>query len=185
MTSPSPIRRCTECGEPQTATRRTVDYPESGLDNVELFNVPVWACPNHHEEVEVPAVTQLHELLAYLIIRKPACITGPEIKFLRRRIGIQAKEFAERIGLTAVALSRFETQSRPVSRRIDLLIRLSAAAMIAARDAKPFPADLVPLFQTLEAWDIGSHRLRHIDAAPPDHEWEPDPSEVRELASTR
>lgn len=150
-----------------------MDYPESGLDNVELLNVPVWVCPNSHEEVEIPAVTQLHELLAHLIIRKPACITGPEIKFLRRRIGIQAKVFAERIGLTPVALSRYETQSRPVTRRTDLLIRLAAAALLAARDGKPFPADLAPLVQTLEAWDIGSHRLRHVESAP-DHEWESD-----------
>ena len=176
MTSSSPLRRCTECGEPQRQERRTLDYPESGLNNVQLMNVPVWVCPNEHEEIEIPAVTQLHELLAYLIIRKPACITGPEIKFLRRRIGIQAKEFAERIGLTPVALSRFETQRRAVSRRIDLFIRLSAAALIASRDNKPFPADLAPLVETLEAWDIGNHRLRHIDSAPPDHEWEADRS---------
>jgi transcriptional regulator with XRE-family HTH domain len=140
-----------------------------------LFNVPVWICPNGHEEIEIPAVTQLHELLAQLIIRKPATITGPEIKFLRRRIGIQAKEFAKRIGLTAVALSRFET-GRTVSRKIDLLIKLSAAAMIAARDGKPFPSDLVPLVEKLETWDIGSHRLRHVDSAPPNAEWQQDRS---------
>jgi putative zinc finger/helix-turn-helix YgiT family protein len=172
-----PIRRCTECGAPQHQERRTVDYPESGLTNVELFNVPVWVCPNHHDEVEIPAVTQLHELLAHLIIRKPANLTGGEIKFLRRRVGIQAKEFAQRIGLTPVSLSRFENEQRPVSRKIDLLIKLSAAALIAARDNKPFPADLAPLVRTLEAWDIGRHRLRHVDAAVPEHEWEPTESE--------
>jgi DNA-binding transcriptional regulator YiaG len=136
--------------------------------------VPVWTCSNNHDEVEIPAVTQLHELLAHLIIRKPASISGPEIKFLRRRVGIQAKDFAQRIGLTPEALSRFETGRRRVSRRIDLLIRLSAAALIAARDSKPFPADLAPPVNSLEAWDIGSHRLRHVDSAPPEHEWEPD-----------
>jgi putative zinc finger/helix-turn-helix YgiT family protein len=177
MTDNTPsIRRCTQCGEQQRQQRSTVDYPESGLTNVELLNVPVWVCPNKHQEVEIPAVTQLHELLAYLIIRKPAIITGAEIKFLRRRVGIQAKEFAQRIGLTPVSLSRFENGQRRVSRRIDLLIRLSAAALIAARDNKPFPADLAPLVRTLEAWDIGSHRLRHIDAAIPNHEWEADES---------
>lgn len=164
-----------------------MDYPESGLNNVQLINVPVWVCSNGHEEVEIPAVTRLHELLAQLIIRKPAPITGPEIKFLRRRVGIQAKEFAERIGLTPVALSRFETGRSPVSRRIDLLIRLSAAALIAATDNKPFPSDLAPLLDHLEAWDIGSHRLRHVDSAPPDHEWETDevPATTRELAGIR
>lgn len=151
-----------------------MDYPESGLTNVQLMNVPVWVCRNKHEEIEIPAVTLLHELLASMIVRKPASITGPEIKFLRRRVGIQAKEFAERIGLTPVALSRFETGRHRVSRRIDLLIKLSAAALIASRDNKPFPSDLAPLVETLEAWDIGSHRLRHVDSAPPECEWQPD-----------
>lgn len=174
MISQPAIRRCTKCGQPQVQERRAVDYPESGLSNVQLINVPVWTCSNSHDEVEIPAVTQLHELLAHMIVRKPAGITGPEIKFLRRRVGIQAKDFAEKIGLTPVALSRFETGSRRISRRIDLLIRLSAAALIAARDSKPFPTDLAPLVNSLEAWDIGSHRLRHVDSAPPEHEWEPD-----------
>jgi hypothetical protein len=73
-------------------------------------------------------------------------------------------------------LSRFETRSRQVNRRIDLLIKLSAAALIASRDGKTFPADLAPLVQRLEAWDIGSHRLRHVDTDA-DHEWETDQPE--------
>jgi putative zinc finger/helix-turn-helix YgiT family protein len=179
MTDARDPRRCAECGEPQHEERRTVDYPESGLTNVQLANVPVWVCANGHDELEIPAVTQLHELLAHLIIRKPASLTGGEIRFLRRRIGIQAKEFAERIGLTPVALSRFETGKFRVSRRTDLLIKLSVAALIAARDNKPLPADLVPLLNRLEAWDIGSHRLRHVDSAPPECEWQPDTVECQ------
>ena len=171
MTETPAIRRCTECGEPQTEVRQAGDYPESGLDNVQLINLPVWVCSNGHEELEVPNVRQLHELLARLIIRKPAPLTGDEIRFLRRRIGLQGKEFSERIGITPQALSRVEN-GRPVHHRTNLLIRLSAAALLAARDNKAMPADLAPLVKRLEAWDIGSHRLRHVDAAPPDHEWE-------------
>src|SRR5687767_1183748 len=133
MTRELPVRRCTECGEPQREVRRIVDYLESGLDNVQLVNVPVWVCANSHEELEIPAITQLHELLAQMIIRKPANLTGPEIRFLRRRVDMQAKEFAERIGLTPVALSRFENGKTVVSQRTGLLIRLAAAIMIAAR----------------------------------------------------
>jgi transcriptional regulator with XRE-family HTH domain len=151
-----------------------VDYYESGLDNVQLINVPIWVCPNKHQEIEIPAVTQLHELLAYLIIRKPASLTGPEVRFLRRRIGIQAKEFAEKIGLTPVTLSRFENGHRRICRRIDLLIKLSAAVLLAARDNKPFPTELTHLLDTLEGWDIGRHRLRHTDSTLAEHEWEPD-----------
>lgn len=149
-----------------------MDYPESGLSNVQLLNVPVWVCENGHEETEIPAVNQLHELLAHLILRKPAHLRGAEIKFLRRRISMQAKQFAERIGITPVQLSRLETDARPMSHRMDLLIRLSMAALIAARDGKPFPADMAPTVEKLEAWDIGRHRLRHIDQSVPEHEWE-------------
>lgn len=109
-----------------------------------------------------------------MIIRKPANLTGQEIRFLRRRVDMQAKEFAARIGLTPVALSRFETGKRAVSARTGLLIRLATAVLIAAGDNKPIPADLVPLLEGLEAWDIGSHRLRHVESAPPNEEWQAD-----------
>jgi putative zinc finger/helix-turn-helix YgiT family protein len=166
-------RRCTECGTLQHVERKTVPYPQSGLLNVELSNVPIWVCSNGHEEVEIPAVTELHELLAQLIIRKPAMLNGAEVKFLRRRVELTAKEFAERIGITPQHLSRLENDRSIKSKVLDLLIRLSVASMIAARDQKPFPADLAPFVNQLEeAWDIGAHRLKHNDHAAPQHEWE-------------
>ena len=42
MPNNRPPRRCTECGELQHLTTTTTDYPESGLDNVQLINVPMW-----------------------------------------------------------------------------------------------------------------------------------------------
>ncbi len=172
MPDTTPVRRCAECGAAQHIERRTTDYPESGLANVQLINVPVWVCERGHEELEVPAVNQLHELLASMVVRKPARLSGAEIKFLRKRVGLSGKTFAERIGITPVQLSRLETGARPVTQRTDLLIRLAIAAFMAARDAKAFPADLTPFIDKLEAWDIGSHRLRHCDQATPDREWE-------------
>ncbi len=168
------IRKCTECGTPQHVERRTTDYPESGLSNVQLINVPVWVCENGHEEFEIPAVSELHDLLAWMIVRKPARLVGPEIKFLRRRVDLSAKTFADRIGVTPVQLSRVETGARHVTHRMDLLIRLAIAAFIAAKQGKPFPADMTPFIAKLEAWDIGSHRLRHRDQPTPDREWEPE-----------
>jgi transcriptional regulator with XRE-family HTH domain len=169
MTKP-PARRCTDCGEPQTQTRRTVNYPESGLNNVVLSNVPVWVCPNNHEEKEIPAISQLHELLAQMIIRKPAPLVGAEIRFLRRRVDLTAKEFAAKIGLTPVRLSQLENLKDGVHKRADLLVRLSIAALIATRDSKPFPNDLGHLVDQLErALDTGAHRLRHTDS--PFREW--------------
>ena len=96
-TPPQPMshktaRRCVECGEPQQLTRETVPYPESGLDNVQLLNVPVWVCPNKHEELEVPAVEELHNLLAHMIVRQPSPLSGRDIRFIRRRLGLTARD---------------------------------------------------------------------------------------------
>lgn len=148
-------------------------YPQSGLNNVQLENVPVWVCVNRHEEVHIPAMTQLHDLLAQMIVRKPSTLTGAEVKFLRRRIGSSGKDFAQNLGITPVQLSRLENGTRRITRRTDLLIRLVIATYIAARESRPFPRDMVPLIEQLEqAWDIGAHRLKHIDDGLPDHEWE-------------
>jgi putative zinc finger/helix-turn-helix YgiT family protein len=139
-------------------------YPESGLNNVQLINLPVWVCTNGHEEVTIPAMTELHELIAHSIIRKPAALDAAEIKFLRRRVGLSAREFAERLGITPIHLSRYENDRRRPTKPMDLLIRLAAATLLAARDGKPIPADLGPFIDQLEqAWEIGTHRLRHVD----------------------
>ena len=75
MASERPPRRCTECREAQRLTRATTDYPESGLDNVKLVDVPVWECGNGHQEVEIPKAEQLHGLLVNTLISKPAAKT--------------------------------------------------------------------------------------------------------------
>ena len=169
------IRRCAECGEPQTVVRKTVPYPESGLDNVQLSNVPVWTCANGHEEIQIPSVIELHELLAHMIIRKPAPLVGAEVKFLRKRLRLTAKEFACRIGLTDVRLSQLENRIVPLPKRGDLLIRLVVAALISTRDGKPFPTDLGHLIEQFESFikeQLGAHRLKYNEQAPHHHEWE-------------
>lgn len=173
MTQPEPRRRCTECGQPQDVQRQAVMYPESGLDNVQLVNVPVWVCANQHEEVEIPAVTALHDLIAHSIIRKPAPLNAAEIKFLRRRVDLTGNEFAAHLGITPIHLSRVENGRRKPAKPLDLLIRLVTAVLIAQRDKKPLPADLAPFVDQLEqGWDIGTHRLAHIDKPlPEEEEW--------------
>jgi putative zinc finger/helix-turn-helix YgiT family protein len=165
-------RRCTVCGATQVSERRTLDYPESGLDNVQLNNVPVWICANGHEEVEVPAIGTLHSLLAELIIRKPVAMKGKEVRFLRKRVGLTAKEFSRRIGLSPEYFSQIENGHTLPERKTELLIRLFAAATLAAKAKEPFPSDLAPILEELEGFDAGAHRVRHNDEAAPNHEWE-------------
>ena len=172
MTTPLGIeRRCSECGAAQEMLHKTVMYPESGLSNVQLENVPVFVCANGHEEMVIPAMTELHQLIAQFIIRKPARLDNGEVRFLRRRVNLTANEFAAHLGITPVHLSRIENGRKVPARPLDLLIRLATASLIAARDKKPFPADLAPFVDQLEQGrDIGTHRLKHLDQALPDED---------------
>jgi transcriptional regulator with XRE-family HTH domain len=165
-------RRCVECGEPQRQVRGSSDYPESGLDNVQLLNVPLWVCANGHEELEVPAVEELHSLLAHLVVRQPAPLSGKDIRFLRRRLGLTARDFSAQMGWTPEWQSQLENGHVTAPRTSDLLMKLACSVLLAKRTGKSAD-DMAPLVEELEAaWRVGAHRLRHNEQAAPEHEWE-------------
>lgn len=155
--------RCFECGAELHLQHETVPCPETGLSNVVLANVPVWRCENDHEELAIPAFEQLLELLSDLVIRKPAPLVGQEVRFLRKRLGLNARMFAERLGMTPVHLSRLENGRRPLPRKSDLLIRLYAAHALAQRRHSPCPPELTAILEQLEALTPADaqHRLRY------------------------
>ena len=164
MTSERSLRRCTECGEAQRLTRATTDYPESGLDNVKLVDVPVWECGNGHQEVKIPKAEQLHGLLVNALIRKPAALAGPEIRFLRKELGMSGRAFARQLGMTAEHLSRLETGRRTVSPTTSLLVRLAVAWELTRRHRIDFPSELRPFVSDLEAVsDGGAWRMQYRD----------------------
>ena len=177
MASARPPRRCTECGEPQRLTRTTTDYPESGLDNVKLVDVPVWECGNGHQEVEIPKAEQLHGLLVNALVSKSAALTGPEIRFLRKELGMSGRAFAIRLGMTPEHLSRLETGRRTVSPTTSLLLRLAVAWELTRRRRIEFPSELQPFVRDLEAAsDAGAHRVQYRGDAPRRQPWTPLPA---------
>jgi len=156
-------RQCFDCGEPLRVELKTVPYPESGLANVRLANVPVWVCANGHEELEIPAIDELHDLLADIIIRKPTPLVGAEVRFLRKRLELTAREFAARLGITAVHLSRLENGRRGLQRSKDLLVRLYCAHTLSVQRHRPCPLEPISILQQLEALQAtdAEHRVRH------------------------
>jgi len=156
-------RLCFECGKRLRLERDTVHYEESGLNNVWLANVPVWRCANGHEELEIPAVDELHDLLADVIIRKAVPLVGQEVRFLRKRLEFTAQQFAVRIGVTPVHLSRLENGRRALQRQMDLLVRLYCAHLLAQKRQQPCPAELTSILAQLESGvaSVSEHRFRH------------------------
>lgn len=179
--SEHPIR-CGECGEAMRCERSTIRYPESGLDNVFLINVPVWRCSNRHEEYEIPAAQQLHDVLAEVIIEKRGPLVGPEIRYLRKHLGLNAIDFSGYLGINPVSLSRIENVKRGVTSTIDRLVRLLFAQLLAAHQNSPCPKSLLPILEGMRqgAFPVTDHRIEHLDV-PSSRIYPAKQSEWREL----
>ncbi len=157
--------------------RTTIDYRESGLDNVELVDAPVWECREGHQEIQIPNAEQLHGLLTNLLIRKTTALKGAEIRFLRKELRLSGRAFAQRLGMTPEHLSRLETGARGVTSTIDLLVRLSVAWELTRRQQIEFPADVKPFAPRLgTSPDVENHRVQHRDDASRDRRWVPIPA---------
>ena len=172
LASVRPPRRCAECGAPQQLVHTTIDYWESGLNNVQLVDAPVWECGDGHQEVEIPNAEQLHRLLVNLLIRKRSVLTGSEIRFLRKELAMSGKLFARQLGMTAEHLSRLETGRREITSTTDLLVRLVVGWELTRRRRIEFPADLQPFVASPDAGpDVGNHRVQHRNDAPAGQQW--------------
>jgi transcriptional regulator with XRE-family HTH domain len=158
---------CGECGLPMSETTGKVPYPESGLSNVELTNVPVWRCTNRHQDVQIPAIDELHLVLAKAIVAQPWGIHGNEVRFLRKFLGYSARAFSHAIGMHHVTLSNFETGRDPIQRDVEYLIRLFFAQALQEKYHTKFPKPLLPVLEALEqGTSQGSLELERVENDP-------------------
>ena len=115
--------KCPECGNIMKKAQRDYRYKESGLHNLVLRGIPVYECKCGNVVAEIPAIELLHRMLADRLFRKPALLTGNEIRFLRKEMGFKAVEFAQLLGVNKVTVSRWENQTKPIGTTSDRLIR--------------------------------------------------------------
>ena len=172
---------CGECGEPMLIVQATLPYPECGLDNVVLCNVPVWECRNGHQDVQIPAVKQLHQVLAQMLVAQPWPLLGQDVRFMRKHLGYSARAFSAIIGLNYVTLSKFENERSRIPRKMDALVRLFCAQALCERLNRRLSKPLIPVLERLEsdqsALDLRDLRLEHVEVeatrtAEPRHRWQ-------------
>ena len=173
---------CSECGEPMREVLACVPYPECGLDDVTLHQVPVRECVNQHRDVQIPAIDELHEVLAEILVSQPSPLKGQDVRFLRKHLGYTARLFSAIIGLNYVTLSKFENERKRIPRKVDALVRLFCAQALSERTRQPLPRPIIPVLKHLESapasFNFGTRRLEHIGlgadgrAAQPRHIWQ-------------
>lgn len=140
--------RCHECGAAlRVRKNRRYVYRESGLSSVVLTGIGILSCPACRSEFpEIPNVLGLHHTIGSHLARKPSPLTGAEFRFLRKEIGLKAKELAGHLGTTGVNLSRWETGDIPVNPAADRLLRVLYLLHTVKAERVIEPANFIQAF---------------------------------------
>jgi DNA-binding transcriptional regulator YiaG len=99
-------------------------FVDSGMPNVYLVGVRYFRCECGQKYVEIPALKQLMSLIARHTVMKDQALSGTEIKFLRKRLGQKAADFAASVKLQPETLSRVENEKQVVGAKTDFYIRI-------------------------------------------------------------
>jgi transcriptional regulator with XRE-family HTH domain len=120
------------CGEQATVVRGDYLFVESGLTNVTLHGVELLKCDRCGSLTPVLSkINKLMQVIASALVLKPSQLTGKEIRFLRKYIGLTGEQFGGKLGLTKEHVSRIENEKHPVGAQTDRLIRYLAISAIS------------------------------------------------------
>lgn len=158
--------KCLQCGTEMTARRENHRYTASGLPNVTLVDVEVRRCARCGEyEVAIPAVADLHRVMALHVGKKREQLTPEEIRFLRKCMGWSGVDFARKMGVTPETVSRWERGRLRMSAPAEALLRIWVATFEPDRDYMHEILDHVP--------DRGKPKRRGLRMFRRAREWEP------------
>jgi transcriptional regulator with XRE-family HTH domain len=91
---------------------------------VYIAGIRYFVCAKCHKHAaQIPAVGQLLAAIARTLVERDALLTGPELRFLRKRLGRKAADLAKILSLTPEHYSRLETGKSSVSEVSDKMIR--------------------------------------------------------------
>ena len=168
--------RCGKCEGQIMERLATVDRPYpfkmSGLSKVYLAGIHIRKCTSCRAESPViPKLGKLNDLIARDLVKKPALLTGEEIRFLRKNAGFPAKTFAELVGVDPKHLSRVENgHTDTLGVPADRLVRVIARA---AENA-PQPQYLALMKGLAAAWSDVKKRSRKSEVENPIFELQKD-----------
>jgi putative zinc finger/helix-turn-helix YgiT family protein len=119
-------RMCSNCGGKAKAVRGIYRFNVSGLDAV-LVGVQLIRCEAcDNEDPVLPNMDDLMKCLAQAVIEKPWRLSGVEIRFLRKYLGMNGEMFSSFIGVDKTTISKWENCHETVGETSDKMIRALA-----------------------------------------------------------
>jgi transcriptional regulator with XRE-family HTH domain len=137
------------CGEKATVICGDYLFVESGLTNVTLHGVKLLKCGTCGSSTPVLSkINKLMQVIAAALVLKPSQLTGKEIRFVRKYVGLTGEQFGRKLGLTKHHVSRIENERHQVGAQTDRLIRFLAIS--ASPDLKIEMERLLERLETIK-----------------------------------
>ncbi len=123
-------RVCSECGSANVHTSRgSYQFKESGL-NVVLQGIEIEKCEACKSESPIiPRMNDLMRTIALAVIAKPYALTGEDVRYLRKYLGMTGDALSRLIHIDRTTLSKWENNDDRIGQQSDLLIRSVAIGL--------------------------------------------------------
>ena len=141
-----------DCGGKTTEKRvELYRYAESGLPNVYLADIRVIECRECGTLLPVmPSILKLHASIAEALAMKPSMLTGAEMRFLRKQLGLSAVQWASYMKMDKASVSRLENGHNPIGRQTDALIRLLYFRLLEEKENRHISEHITELIADVE-----------------------------------
>lgn len=120
--------KCPQCNSEMVRTNDPYHYSESGLDNIFLEGIDVFKCRCGEAVAGIPNMPELNGLIGQILIKNKYLLSGNEVRFLRKNIGLTITNLSKQLGVAIATISRWEKGTQTISKPNDRLIRLVYAA---------------------------------------------------------
>ena len=101
-------------------------YTESGLQNVYIDGLVPFQDDAGDWVITIPAINELHAVIALGIVSHEHGITGDELRFLRTEMGMTQAELAEVVHHDKQAIGRWERGEYEIDSKAEAIIRRHA-----------------------------------------------------------
>ncbi|MEO0496434.1 MAG: helix-turn-helix domain-containing protein [Pseudomonadota bacterium] len=98
-------------------------YVESGLDNVYIYGIPLELDDSEEALITIPAINDLHRVIAKGIISHQNSMSGTELRFLRTEMGLTQAQLAELVHRDKQSIGRWERSEIELDAAAEVLIR--------------------------------------------------------------
>ena len=170
------MTKCSCCGKANTETKVLAKFDASGLLGTP-FQVFIEDAVKEKSCVEcgevlghvIPMPDNLVAVAAVLRATNPIKLNGAEIRFLRKSVGLKAKEIANRMDISAEQFSRYENGKRPISEVYEKLLR-AEVCLHHLESIKRIDVDVRGLLamKIISVRDVGKPLSLHLVRVPSD-----------------